>query len=193
MRTMVLLFLISVAFAPQCFGLSTPITYPIELTKQEVPSLEKLACRVPLGAKADRITAWRYDPKSPDANAEVICLPHTDIEGRPVHGVVSCARSGGRWKCEAPQLRQLVSLSTGKLIVQLSEKGVIDAHDVIVKLAAKGWFKGAVEVDHIPVCLVQPGPYEELRTVSCEGWRIIVSTWCPQNDCPRVISWARDW
>jgi hypothetical protein len=37
-------------------------------------------------------------------------------------------------------------------------------------------------------------PDREFIDVKCEGWHMIVSTWCPQSpaDCPRLLSIDKD-
>jgi hypothetical protein len=188
MRNYLPLALLLAGFAA---NLSAAEVRSLQLSPKERAQLEAAACRSRHDVQVDRIDARSYGAgANAPAVAEVHCASHGESGGQPMHFVVQCARERQQWQCQGEWNELAVVLDTKSIAVRIEGKlSAADAVKTIRKIAASGKFQGYVLRDAlVPPCYIQQQPGQEFIDVRCEGWHLIVSTWCPQGDCPRLIS-----
>ncbi|WP_129649607.1 hypothetical protein [Peristeroidobacter agariperforans] len=164
-------------------------TFPAALTAAEKAALERLVCKDTHHVPAEGIEAWSYDRATANASADVLCRSHEAIAGKPVRYFARCERKEKSWSCQSGDIEVLVSVGTRELAVRWL--GGIDRTwgvKVIEKLVADGWFRKELDAGESPQCDVGPGSAPEWVDVKCAGWAITVSSWCPQEACPRIVS-----
>ncbi|HEY5809973.1 MAG TPA: hypothetical protein VIT67_18510 [Povalibacter sp.] len=172
-------------------GIAAADIQPLQLDDAERSTLEGVACRSRHDTGLEKIDGRVYGRgANAAAAAEVHCAAHETFRNTPVHFVVPCARESGNWQCQG-ELRQF-RVSAGPEEVEVRVEGeisLIQAHGVVQKLANGGTFQGyPLRKALVSPCYVHQGAAQEFIDVKCQGWHIIVSTWCPQSDCPRVFS-----
>lgn len=167
---------------------------PLQLTQQERSEVEQMACQVRHGVASGKIDGRAYGRgTSASAVAEVSCAPHGQFAGYPLRHVVECSREQGKWDCPSEWQEILVATASDPIAVRVEgATTLVQAHRIIRTIAGAGMFQGyPLPKTLVPPCYVHQGKTQEFIDVKCRGWHVIVSTWCPQSDCPRVISMAK--
>ena len=169
-------------------------TFPLQLTELDRSTLERMACQAPHGVPAENIDGHAYGRgANADAIVEVHCASHGMFAGKPVHYVLQCSRDQGKWGCENEWSEILVTAGSEAIPVRVEGKTPLpEANRTIQAIVNGGEFQGqplrkALE----PPCYVNQRKSEEFLDVKCQSWHIIVSTWCPQTMCPRVLSMTK--
>lgn len=152
-------------------------------------ALEEQACTSRHGTKLDSVDVRSYRDAT-HATAEVRCASHGVYQGKPMHYIVQCSRAQGRWTCEGEWNEIIVPLGDEQLPVRIEgEIPVGVSYMTIQKIASGGTFQGyPLRKSLVAPCYLNKGSAKEFIDVKCEGWHIVVSTWCPQEECPRVFS-----
>lgn len=168
--------------------------YPLELSGDQRQQIERISCASRHSLSVARVEGHNYGRgTSAAATAEVHCVPHGLFRGSPVHYITQCSREHGSWSCQGEWTA--ITVSVGDEAIETRIEGDISAeqaYDVIQKIAHAGMFQGySLRKALASPCYVHEGTERELIDVKCRGWYIIVSTWCPQSDCPRVFSLTR--
>ena len=168
--------------------------HPLQFTLAERSELEAKACQSRHGTKLQTLEGRRYGTAANAAAvAEVHCAPGEMFRNAPVHFVVQCEREKGVWTCQG-EWREF-SMRAGTQFIQARVEGEISlaqSFEVIQKIAAGGTFQGyPLQKSLVSPCYVHKGAAQEFIDVKCRGWYIVVSTWCPQGECPRVFSITR--
>lgn len=167
---------------------------PLQLKAVERSTLEHLACQEPHGVSLQTLDGHTYGRgASVPAVAEVHCAAHGLFKGNPVHYVVQCSRERSEWRCQGEWNEILVGVDAEQIAVRVEGKTPLAlSYQVVEKIAHGGRFQGyPLRKALVPPCYVSRGRAQEFIDVKCEGWHIIVSTWCPQSDCPRVLSMSK--
>jgi hypothetical protein len=172
------------------FGAMSAEQEPLKLTEAESADLADIACQSRHGVGIDRIDGQAYGRGAQaSANAEVRCASHGQLKDGPMHYVAQCFREQGRWRCQGEWNEMLVAAGVEPIVVRAEGKMLPQqAHDAVLKIARSGEFQGQQlrEVMASP-CYVHRGR-DEFIDIKCRGWHITASLWCPQTECPRVIS-----
>jgi hypothetical protein len=165
----------------------------LQFTSGELATLEEQACRKPHDVGLQRAEGRVYGKgaNSP-AVAEVHCAPHAMLSDMPMHYVAQCAREKGVWECQGEWTEIAVALQPREVATRVEQEvKPAQAVNIIRKIASSGRFQGYVLRDAlVSPCYVTQTKNREFIDVKCEGWHMIVSTWCPQqpSDCPRLLS-----
>lgn len=167
---------------------------PLQLGQAERTRIETAACRDPHQVAAARIDAQAYGTGAAAAAvAEVHCASHARFLDSPVHYVVQCFRESGQWDC--PNEWSEVAVSMGDETVAVRVEGDISlsqSSQLVHAIADGGMFQGyPLRKALVSPCYVHRGQAKEFIDVRCQGWHIVMSTWCPQSQCPRVFSLTR--
>jgi len=169
-------------------------THPLQLKTSERATVERLACQDPHGLAMQTLDGHTYGRgDSVPAVAEVHCAPHGMFKGNPVHYMVQCAREQSEWSCHGEWNEIVVEAGEDRIPVRVEGKTSLAlSYQVVQTVANGGRFQGyPLRKTLVPPCYVNRGAAQEFIDVKCEGWHIIVSTWCPQTECPRVLSMSR--
>lgn len=164
---------------------------PLAPTQAERSTLESAACRSRHDTGLEKIDGRAYGRGvNAAAVAEVHCVSNETFRSTPVRFVVPCSREGGTWQCQGDWRQFAVTAGTEQVDVRVEGRiSLAQAYDVIQKLAHGGTFQGyPLHKALASPCYVHRGAAQEFIDVKCSGWHIIVSTWCPQSECPRVLS-----
>jgi len=175
-------------------GVMSAETHPLQLKMSERSTVERLACQEPHGLTMQTLDGHTYGRGvSVPAVAEVHCAAHDMFKGSPVHYVVQCAREHSEWSCQGEWNEILVDVGDERIPVRVEGKTSLAlSYEVVQKVANGGRFQGyPLRKALVPPCYVNRGAAQEFIDVKCEGWHIIVSTWCPQSECPRVLSMSK--
>ncbi len=194
MRRHPLLVLIAVPMTLFSAGAGSADIHPLQLKASERARVERLACQDPHGLTMQALDGHTYGRgASVPAIAEVHCAAHDMFEGNPVHYLVQCAREQGEWSCHGQWNEILVGVGAERIPVRVEGKTPLAlSYQVVQKVAGGGLFQGyPLRKALVPPCYVNRGAAQEFIDVKCEGWHIIVSTWCPQSECPRVLSMTK--
>ena len=168
-------------------------THESDLPVSERAKLETIACRDPHQVALDRVSTRFYGKglQAPAA-AEVHCASHAAPDGMQVHYVVQCSRSEGAWGCQGEWIEFPVQIESKQVATRVEEAiKPAQAAAIVRKIAGYGRFQGYVLKDALAApCYVTQTKAREFIDVKCEGWHMIVSTWCPQEpkECPRLLS-----
>lgn len=176
-------------FGRDAYATELADTLVIDLPLTEQRRLEHLACERKHGVSVDRIQAHRYrDEPERSEFAWVFCKPHGSHDGKPLRYVVSCEREKRDWRCGESDLEVLFAI--GKIDVAFSFGGLdFDwAYGSVLKLVKEGWFPSAPESASPRRCTVRKDVIPEWFSVNCLGREITISSWCPQDDCPSIVS-----
>lgn len=185
-----------IAVLPTLFsaGAMSAEVRPLQLAASERSTVERLACQDPHGLGIQQIDGHAYGrgARAP-AVAEVHCAPHGTFQGSPIHYVTQCAREQGQWSCQGQWSEILVGVGSDRIPVRVEGKTPLTlSRQVVQKIASGGMFQGyPLRKALAPPCYVHRGATQEFIDVKCEGWHIIVSTWCPQSECPRILSMSK--
>lgn len=165
----------------------------LQFTNAELATLETQACRKPHDVALQRAEGRAYGKgaNSP-ASAEVHCASHATLNDTPMHYVAQCAREKGVWECQGEWTEMALAMESREVAVRVEQEvKPAQAIAIIRKIANSGRFQGYVLRDTlVSPCYVTQPKEREFIDVKCEGWHMIVSTWCPQQpaECPRLLS-----
>ncbi|MES1190264.1 MAG: hypothetical protein ABUS47_04205 [Steroidobacter sp.] len=168
-------------------------SHAVHITTQEQQLLELKACRDKFNTGTERIVARTDASSTPDVYAEVLCQSHEQFKHSPVYHVVYCDRNADTWHCERTE-RAIRTDGNRALVYYAEDVDTAIAYAIIVKLASIKRFQGEAMPDmQKSVCNIQRfatfdnTSLPDVFTVTCENREILVSTWCPQQECPRII------
>ena len=164
---------------------------PLQLDQAQRAAIEMAACRDRHDLGVEKIEGRVYGQgENASAVAEVHCISHGVFIDNPMHYVVQCTREQRQWLCQGEWTEIIVAAQSDPITVRVEGEiplGV--SYLTINKLAGSGSFQGYPLREALASpCYVHKGTTKEFIDVRCEGWHIIVSLWCPQDDCPRVFS-----
>lgn len=168
--------------------------FPLQLQEPERTEVERLACLSRHDIAAAKIAGRTYGRgATASAVAEVGCIPHGQFAGYPLRYVVECSREQGRWDCPSEWQEILVATGADPIAVRVEgTTSLTQAQRTIRSIANGGMFQGyPLSKTLVPPCYVHQGKTQEFIDVKCQGWHIIVTTWCPQSECPRVLSMTK--
>lgn len=166
----------------------------LALSATERGAIELAACRSRHDVAVERIEAQAYGAGSRAAAvAEVHCASHATFQGAPVHYVVQCFREAGRWDCQNQWTELAVKAAASTVAVRVEgEISLAQSVQIVQAIGKGGMFQGyPLAKTLVSPCYVHRGQAQEFIDVKCQGWHIIMSTWCPQSQCPRVFSLTR--
>ncbi|HEY5754351.1 MAG TPA: hypothetical protein VIU34_00950 [Steroidobacter sp.] len=188
-RCCALLVTLAVLASPALADLAPP-SYPLELSKKDRRMLEELACTDPHGVPAEKMEITTIEPgKLSWARADIVCKAHATFRQKPMSYSVYCAVLDGRWDCSKSDLRIVVPVDNREIIVSPGKYEPGFAYDTISKVARAGSFKNYSLAEIIrSSCALSPGLASEWVDIYCSGVRVTVSSWCPQAECPRIVS-----
>ena len=190
-------FLLFSICAVQIAAVSAAEITELQLESAERTAIETAACRTRHGVSLERVMGRIYGKGSQAAAvAEAHCAASGSANGSPSHYVVQCARSNGVWDCQGEWNEITVPIQSAQPVAVRVEGEMTPAQatKVVQKIAAAGRFQGyELHKALASPCYVTQMKGREFIDVRCEGWHIIVSTWCPQDtECPRLLSIAKD-
>ena len=192
-RRAVIVLLTVADFVGALNSLATTIigeTVDIDLSKKEKSNLETMVCRGEYGVSLGRVDARLYKADTyRSVSAQVFCAPHGLFHGKPMRYFTSCEREKKGWACEEAGLEVFVDVGGREVAFSFGDADPEWAYGTLVKLGVAGWITDRLtfETDS-PRCRLQRASVPEWFTVHCLGWEITLSTWCPQGECPRVVS-----
>lgn len=164
---------------------------PIELSASDKGVLEKLVCREPHQMPLAQAHGTVFDDGSTrDVSARVECAPHDHLKDKPIRFATDCKKYGHEWKCVVPSALEMVVVVAGRdVLLTISGTEPAFAREVIRKLEVTGFIRVDAGMTDEPLrCGMSKGvEIPEWYYVSCLGRAIIISTWCPQGDCPTVV------
>jgi hypothetical protein len=168
------------------------LTYPVKLTEPERALIERTACTSPHAVGAEDIKPWTHQRGGRADGAEVRCRPHTKTDGKDLRYFAQCSREKSAWTCGDGGLEIAVPVEDREVIVRFTDLPPAIAESMIVKLAKGGWLREQPTHPLPEVCEISKDSVPEWLRVDCDGWGITMSTWCPQDECPRVIGASRE-
>ena len=176
------------------YGADAARRVPVTLSAQDRDQLGKLAC-ASYQVDAESVgPAFRWSGDAAMSRvvyAPVRCAPHTQTQP-PAHYNVSCLRRDGRWQCQ--QGREALSVTTrfGDVSVEPGSFSYTQAVQAVQAAAASNRFRAEIEAALPTGCglYVDVSAHtDELADLSCNnGHSFLISFWCPQQDCPRLLS-----
>ena len=168
-------------------------SHPVHITAQEQQLLESKACRDKFNTGTERIVARTDTSSTPDVYAEVLCQSHAQFKDSPVYHVVFCDRNEAEWHCERSE--HAIRMSSNRALVYYADDvDTATAYAIAVKLASVKRFQGEAMPDmQKSVCNIQRfvtfdnTSLPNVFVATCNLREIFLSTWCPQQECPRII------
>ena len=195
-RVLSALFCLSVILlAPRSIAMVSSEMYPVRLTQKEKVLLESLACRDKFDIAIEKVVA-SGDAKSnsKEVYAEVLCQPHDKYRLNTIHHVVFCEKHGAIWKCLRSELAIRMNDETHALIYFEDKIAIETAYEILIKLATSKYYQGEeVPNPNQSVCNIHQHFNDDhvlvpdVYVANCELHEVFVSTWCPQQECPRII------
>ena len=165
-------------------------SYPLALSKKDRRMLEQLACIGPHGVPAEKMEITTFEPgKVSGAHAAIDCKSHGMFRDKPMSYSVHCGVMEGKWDCSKGELRIVVPVDDREVIVRPGKYEPDFAYDTISKVGRAGWFNRYSLADVIKSeCQMWPGMASEWTQIHCGGPTVTISSWCPQEECPRIVS-----
>lgn len=197
MRVFRILSLVIGALALQASAVAfTPVKTPVQLSKTQKSSVERVACLHPYGVAAAKVEAWsEYPPQSARHRdlsfgyVDVRCEPHLRVEGISLGFNIRCHHRAKAWECQKMDFENTLVTGGGRtFVVDAERKDLKAASDIVRGLLRQGQPDATIHfAEHAPVCAVVPAGTPEWFHVSCADWSVTVSTWCPTTACPRIV------
>ena len=190
-----LLCLSIILLAPRSIAMVSSETYPARLKQKEKLLLESLACREKFGVAVDKIIANSDAQSNPNGvYAEVLCQSHDNFKFNAIHHVVFCEKNSPIWNCPRSELAIRMNDSSHALIYFEDDIAIETAYNIIIKLANSKYYQGEdVPKPNQSVCNIRHHfnddhvAVSDVYVASCELQEVFISTWCPQQECPRII------
>ena len=195
-RVLSALFCFSVILiAPRSIAMVSSEMYLVRLTQKEKVLLESLACRDKFDIAIEKVIASGDAKSNPkEVYAEVLCQPHDKFKLNAIHHVVFCEKHGAIWKCPRSELAIRMNDDSHALIYFEDNIAIETAYDIIIKLANSKYYQGEdVPKPNQSVCNIHQHfnddhmPVPDVYAATCGTQEILISTWCPQQECPRII------
>jgi hypothetical protein len=166
---------------------------PLELSASDKEALEDVACRNPHRTSLDIAEGRVYEaPDERSVLAHVVCTPHSYFKDKPLRFVTNCEKPFRQWKCGESELQMLLAVAGRDVVLSAGGSELAWAYELLHKLDVAGHISNDPRVpDKRPYCSIRKSVIPEWYYVRCLGRVVTVSTWCPQGDCPSVVS-ARD-
>jgi hypothetical protein len=192
---LLMLGFLSVIPASQLHAMVSSEIHPVRLTQKEKVLLESLACREKFDIAIDKIIASGDAQSNPkEVYAEVLCQPHANFKLNAIHHVVFCEKNGARWKCPRSELAIRMNDDGHALIYFEDDIAIETAYNIVIKLANSKYYQGEdVPKPNQSVCNIHQHfnddhvPVPDVYVAHCELHEVFISTWCPQQECPRII------
>ncbi len=171
---------------------------PFALRGADLVAVRDTACRE-YGVATESIgpaLRWTYGGRfTPAVEVAVRCAPHARVNDLPSHYTVECRRDDDRrdrqWQCHGWGVI-LVPTQIGNISIEPGPYDNDFATRTIQAALASSLFQRQAR-DALPTgCRLAAnwdGQGEEVAELSCaSGHRFLLSFWCPQGDCPRLMT-----
>lgn len=179
------------AWSPSDAIMAVGKTSRLELSASDKGVLEKLVCRVPHQMPLAQAHGTVFDDSSTrDVSARVECAPHDHFKDKPIRFATDCKKEGQEWGCVLPsELEMVVVVGGREVLLTISGTEPAWAHEVMRKLEVTGFIRidSGVTDEPLRCAMSHVMKIPEWYYVRCLGRAIIISTWCPQGDCPTVV------
>lgn len=170
-------------------------SYPLRLTGKEQQLLESITCRDKFNVGADKIIANGNAPSNPDDTyAEVLCQTHDTFKLHSIHHVVFCEKHRSPWTCPRSELAVRMNDRSHALVYFEDDIAIDTAYDIVMKLAMSKYYQGEdVPKPDQSICNIHHHFNDDhelvpdIYAVTCGTQQVLISTWCPQQECPRII------
>jgi len=168
---------------------------PRVLTSRERLAVESLACLQRHKVNAEDMQAFwlrRYSGQTA-IRVAVRCASHGSQLSDPAFYEVNCIGKGASWECGESRLMVRISMQDRTYEVHSSTDQSLAAVAIVKGLAAQGHYFGQRPRKTTEACYVEALRPSDVYRVTCHGWQSLVSTWCPQKTCPRLLESAPMW
>ena len=167
----------------------------LQLTHKEQQLLESLTCRNKFNVGADKIIASGDARTNPtESYAEVLCRPHDNFKLNSIHHVIFCEKHRSPWKCPRTELAIRMNDNTHALVYFEDDIRIDTAYSIVMKLASSKYYQGEdIPKPEKSVCNIHHHFNDDHQLVpdvyvaTCGIQEVFISTWCPQQECPRII------
>lgn len=168
---------------------------PYHFSQQEQQLLESMTCADTFNLSIDRIIALADSQSNPGSIfAEVLCKSHDAFRSNSIQHVVFCEKHRAAWKCPRSELAIRMTDNTRALIYFEDDIEVEIAYNIVTKLAASKYYQGEdIPKPNQSICNIHHYFNDDHKLVSdvyaatCGTQQVLISTWCPQQECPRII------
>lgn len=170
----------------------------VELSRQDRVTVRGLAC-TPYGVGIESMAPalrWSYGGRfTPVIEVSLRCAPHDRVNGLPSHYNVECRRDADRpdraWQCLGWKAI-LVPTPIGDIAIEPGPYSDDFATRTVRAALDTSRFQHEVHTALPSGCRLASnwdGSGQELAELSCaSGHRFLFSFWCPQGDCPRLMT-----
>jgi hypothetical protein len=164
--------------------------FPLELSASDKEALEDVACRDPHRTSLDIAEGRLYEaPDERSVLAYVVCTPHSYFKDKPLRFVTNCEKYSRQWRCGEAELQMLLAVAGREVALSVGDTEPAWAYELLHKLEAAGHISNDPRViTERPYCSIRKSIVPEWYYVHCLRRFVTVSTWCPQGDCPSVVS-----
>ncbi|MFT4046542.1 MAG: hypothetical protein QM661_07560 [Solimonas sp.] len=168
---------------------------PVELSARNRDAVGRLACgryRV----EAENVgPAFRWSGDAAMARvvyAPVRCAPHASAQDAPIRYDVNCEGRDGRWQCHEGREALTVHTRLGDVSVEPGSFSREQAAAAVRAAAASDRYRAQIEQALPSGCGLYvdvSARMDEIVDLSCNsGHSFLISFWCPQGGCPRLLS-----
>jgi hypothetical protein len=173
----------------------------VVLSKADAAAVRDAACRA-YGVATESLAAaqrWTYGGRfTPVIEVNARCAAHDVVNGLPSHYNVECRRDDDRraraarsWQCLGWE-EILVPTTIGDIAIEPGPYSHERATQTIRAALASTRFQREVHAALTSGCRLAAnwsGQADEVAELSCaSGHRFLFSFWCPNDDCPRLIT-----
>lgn len=176
--------------ASGAYGLSFVRTEPTEITKEEYKIIEFLACIKEHRQSALEITAKKdLDNVNPKYKSAVVtCSSNKKFMDSTENYISYCATEGTDWECEEGPLKVQVPIQGRKVTLYLMGVEPLDAFNGLSKISGLQFQGESINARIEDSCGVSKNNFPDEIEYSCGGGKIVISKFCHDKHCPRILS-----
>jgi hypothetical protein len=169
------------------FSTTFAVTYPSALNMNEKLMLEVVACHNPYGLKIKNFTAYAYKKSAKEKHAVVVCESNGEFEGSPAYNLAYCDNESRIWQCNDKFIQTTVPINNRSVELKFAVVSPKFAYEALQKLSKSNFQSKSINKLIGNSCTVYNGSSAEENEFNCGGGDMLVSYFCPTENCPRII------
>ena len=174
-------------FVSQVFALTLAETYSSSLNLHEKQMLEAVACKTPFGLKIQDFSVYTYQENAKEKHTVVVCESNGEFESHPTYNMAYCDNESNGWKCSERFVKVSLPVNNRSVELKFSELPSKKSYEALKKLSSLYFQSKSIDNLIGNSCTVYNGGSAEENEFSCSGGDMVVSYFCPTENCPKII------
>lgn len=171
----------------ETLALSLAETYSSSLNAHEKQMLEAVACKIPFELKIKDFSVYTYQEDAKEKHATVVCESNGEFEGSPTYNLSYCDSESNSWKCNERFVKVSLPVNNRNVDLKFSDSPSKKSYEALKKLSNLYFQSKSINNIIGNSCTIYNGGSAEENEFNCGGGNMLVSYFCPTENCPRVI------